>query len=73
VRSAGAGARPALGAGGLRSAALKTTATVATADYPRFEDPAINRLAAAAGDGLRHDDASEEMLDIPTFLRRQAD
>jgi cell division protein FtsZ len=68
-----AGLRPALGTGGLRSAALKTAATVATGDYSRFEEPAINRLAAAAGDGLRHDDSAEEILDIPTFLRRQAD
>ena len=77
VRGAGFGAssglRPALGTGGLRSAALKTAATVATGDYSRFEEPAINRLAAAAGDGLRHDDSAEEILDIPTFLRRQAD
>ena len=77
TRGAGFGAtpglRPALGSGGLRSAALKTAATVATGDYSRFEEPAINRLAAAAGDGLRHDDSAEEILDIPTFLRRQAD
>lgn len=68
-----AGLRPPLGTGGLRSAALMTAATVATGDYSRFEEPAINRLAAAAGDGLRHDDSAEEILDIPTFLRRQAD
>ncbi|MFM7708510.1 MAG: cell division protein FtsZ, partial [Gammaproteobacteria bacterium] len=76
VRGAGfgaAGPRPAFVAGGLRSAALKTAATVATGDYSRFDEPAINRLAAAAGDGLRHDDSAEEILDIPTFLRRQAD
>jgi cell division protein FtsZ len=77
ARTAGFGAapapRPVLGTGGLRNAALKTAATVATGDYSRFEEPAINRLAAAAGDGLRHDDSAEEILDIPTFLRRQAD
>ena len=69
----GTAPRPTFGSGGLRSAALKTTATVATGDYSRFEEPAINRLAAAAGDGLRHDDSADEILDIPTFLRRQAD
>ena len=69
----GTAPRPALGTGGLRNAALKTTATVATGDYSRFEEPAITRLAAAAGDGLRHDATDEEILDIPTFLRRQAD
>mgnify|MGYP007127784208 CR=1 FL=1 len=36
------------------------------------EQPAVERYKAAAGDGLRHD-LSEDILDIPAFLRRQAD
>jgi cell division protein FtsZ len=60
---------------GLRIAAARRPVAVATSDYSKLDEPAINRLAAAAGDGLRHDDpsADEEILDIPAFLRRQAD
>jgi hypothetical protein len=59
----------------LRIAAARRPVAVATSDYSKLDEPAINRLAAAAGDGLRHDDpsADEEILDIPAFLRRQAD
>jgi len=44
-------------------------------DYSRFEAPAASRgrQQRAVGDGLRHDLPSEEVLDIPAFLRRQAD
>ncbi len=41
-------------------------------DYAALDKPAIQRRAAV-GDGLRHDADSEELLDIPAFLRRQAD
>ncbi|MEY3466383.1 MAG: cell division protein FtsZ [Steroidobacteraceae bacterium] len=41
-------------------------------DYSKLEQPAVERYKAAAGDGLRHD-LSEDILDIPAFLRRQAD
>ena len=60
---------------GLRIAAARRPVAVATSDYSKLDEPAINRLAAAAGDGLRHDDpeADEEILDIPAFLRLQAD
>ena len=60
---------------GLRIAAARRPVAVATSDYSKLDEPAINRLAAAAGDGLRHADpsADEEILDIPAFLRRQAD
>jgi cell division protein FtsZ len=60
---------------GLRIAAARRPVAVATSDYSKLDEPAINRLAAAAGDGLRHDEpeADEEILDIPAFLRRQAD
>jgi cell division protein FtsZ len=61
--------------GGLRSAAVRRPVAVATSDYSKLDEPAISRLAVASGDGLRHDDplADEEILDIPAFLRRQAD
>jgi len=44
-------------------------------DYSRFEAPAASRgrPQRAVGDGLRHDMPSEDILDIPAFLRRQAD
>ena len=43
-------------------------------DYAHFEKPAVQRRAAVAvGDGLRHEPDSEDILDIPAFLRRQAD
>ncbi|HSF78246.1 MAG TPA: cell division protein FtsZ [Steroidobacteraceae bacterium] len=44
-------------------------------DYSRFEAPAASRgrQQRAVGDGLRHDLPSEDVLDIPAFLRRQAD
>ena len=44
-------------------------------DYSALDKPTIQRQRAV-GDGLRHDPApsqSEELLDIPAFLRRQAD
>ena len=68
-------AAPATSAGGLRSAAVRRPVAVATSDYSKLDEPAITRLAVASGDGLRHDDpvADEEILDIPAFLRRQAD
>ena len=75
-RSAGAfGTQAAPTTPGLCIAAARRPVAVATSDYSKLDEPAINRLAAAAGDGLRHDDpsADEEILDIPAFLRRQAD
>jgi cell division protein FtsZ len=41
-------------------------------DYSKLERPAIHRNRAV-GDGLRPDVGGDEMLDIPAFLRRQAD
>ena len=43
-------------------------------DYAQLDRPAVQRYARAVGDGLgaaAHVD--EELLDIPAFLRRQAD
>lgn len=45
-----------------------------TTDYSKLDQPAVERLKAAAGDGLRHTaELPEDILDIPAFLRRQAD
>ena len=42
-------------------------------DCNRFDRPTIQRQTSrAVGDGLRHD-LEEDVLDIPAFLRRQAD
>ena len=41
-------------------------------DYRELERPAIHRKSAV-GDGLRPESDGDEMLDIPAFLRRQAD
>jgi cell division protein FtsZ len=47
---------------------------VVSSDYSKLDVPAYERLKAAAGDGLRHEpEAVEDILDIPAFLRRQAD
>ncbi|HEX9706670.1 MAG TPA: cell division protein FtsZ, partial [Steroidobacteraceae bacterium] len=43
-------------------------------DYSHLDRPAIHRQPQrAVGDGLRADFGSEDVLDIPAFLRRQAD
>ena len=44
-------------------------------DYSHLDRPAIQRhqTQRAVGDGLRADRMSEDVLDIPAFLRRQAD
>jgi cell division protein FtsZ len=43
-------------------------------DYSHLDRPAIHRQPQrAVGDGLRGDFGSEDVLDIPAFLRRQAD
>jgi cell division protein FtsZ len=45
----------------------------AVPDYSQLERPAIQRKTAV-GDGLRNDyEGSDDLLDIPAFLRRQAD
>jgi cell division protein FtsZ len=46
----------------------------AAPDYSHLDRPAIQRQTKrAVGDGLRTDFTSEDVLDIPAFLRRQAD
>ena len=41
-------------------------------DYASLDRPTIQRKVAV-GDGLRHDAEVDDVLDIPAFLRRQAD
>lgn len=42
------------------------------ADYAALEKPTVQRQRAV-GDGIRREPDGEELLDIPAFLRRQAD
>ncbi len=49
-----------------------TLAPVAT-DYANLDTPAVQRYARAVGDGMAPAQTNEELLDIPAFLRRQAD
>jgi cell division protein FtsZ len=44
---------------------------MAPTDYNELDKPAVHRRAA--GDGLSTETESEDLLDIPAFLRRQAD
>jgi cell division protein FtsZ len=53
---------------------VKPRAPLGSSDYSALERPAIHRQQRAVGDGLRSSESlSEELLDIPAFLRRQAD
>jgi cell division protein FtsZ len=45
---------------------------LSSSDYAPFDKPTIQRQRAV-GDGLRTEADPEELLDIPAFLRRQAD
>jgi cell division protein FtsZ len=47
--------------------------SVGPTDYAALERPTIERQQRAVGDGLRAPVESEDLLDIPAFLRRQAD
>ncbi len=53
----------------------RASAVGGTPDYNQYDVPlAMRTRARAVGDGLRHDaPPSEDILDIPAFLRRQAD
>jgi cell division protein FtsZ len=42
-------------------------------DYAALDKPAVQRYARAVGDGVGAAQVDEEVLDIPAFLRRQAD
>jgi cell division protein FtsZ len=45
---------------------------LSTSDYAALDKPTVQRQRAV-GDGLRPDTDAEDLLDIPAFLRRQAD
>jgi hypothetical protein len=45
---------------------------VTPTDYAMLDKPTVQRQRAV-GDGLRSELDSEDLLDIPAFLRRQAD
>jgi len=51
---------------------MPTLQPVAT-DYAGLDKPAVQRFARAVGDGVGSSHVDEELLDIPAFLRRQAD
>ena len=50
----------------------RTAATGMEPNYQQLDKPAIQRKRAV-GDGLEDAGSQEELLDIPAFLRRQAD
>jgi cell division protein FtsZ len=52
--------------------AAKTRAPMSASDYSALDKPTIVRQRAV-GDDLRAEAVPEELLDIPAFLRRQAD
>ncbi|HEV2270534.1 MAG TPA: cell division protein FtsZ [Steroidobacteraceae bacterium] len=45
---------------------------LSSSDYAQLDKPTVQRQRAV-GDGLRQDVQAEDLLDIPAFLRRQAD
>jgi hypothetical protein len=51
---------------------VRRAAPPAATDYAMLDKPTVQRQRAV-GDGLRADNGSEDLLDIPAFLRRQAD
>jgi cell division protein FtsZ len=51
---------------------VRPKAPMAPTDYAILDKPTVQRQRAV-GDGLRSDPDSEDLLDIPAFLRRQAD
>ena len=51
---------------------VRQKASMAPTDYAMLDRPTVQRQRAV-GDGLRAEVESEDLLDIPAFLRRQAD
>jgi cell division protein FtsZ len=45
---------------------------MSSSDYTALDKPTVQRQRAV-GDGIRADAGDESLLDIPAFLRRQAD
>ena len=50
----------------------RTSAQASEPDYGTLDKPTVQRKRAV-GDGLEEGGLQEELLDIPAFLRRQAD
>jgi cell division protein FtsZ len=51
---------------------VRRAAPMSSSDYAALDKPTVQRQRAV-GDGLRPEPESEDLLDIPAFLRRQAD
>src|SRR5262249_33656642 len=51
---------------------VRPKAPIAPTDYAMLDKPTVQRQRAV-GDGLRSELDTEDLLDIPAFLRRQAD
>ena len=51
---------------------VRPRSPMAPTDYAMLDKPTVQRQRAV-GDGLRAESESEDLLDIPAFLRRQAD
>ncbi len=51
---------------------VRPKSPMAPTDYAMLDKPTVQRQRAV-GDGLRSEMESEDLLDIPAFLRRQAD
>jgi cell division protein FtsZ len=51
---------------------VRPRSPMAPTDYAMLDKPTVQRRVAV-GDGLRAESESEDLLDIPAFLRRQAD
>jgi cell division protein FtsZ len=51
---------------------IRQRSPMAPTDYAMLDKPTVQRQRAV-GDGLRAEVNSEDLLDIPAFLRRQAD
>jgi hypothetical protein len=51
---------------------VRPKSPMAPTDYAMLDKPTVQRQRAV-GDGMRSHVESEDLLDIPAFLRRQAD
>jgi hypothetical protein len=56
----------------MRVVQQRARAPLTGADYAALDKPTVQRQRAV-GDGMRAGMDSEDLLDIPAFLRRQAD
>jgi cell division protein FtsZ len=66
---------PAMRDAGVRAAARRPAPPLAPVqtNYSELDKPAVQRYARAVGDGIGAASVDDELLDIPAFLRRQAD